>query len=586
MKKRVFLICVLLLCLIVGGCAETGGKQGKYNIEEKVCLMKTQPGAKSEVTEGEFSIYFVDGGDIPYVKVSDYLDLYGSFFKDDNGGIPAAAFTYDSPADHDFVATRTDNEYDMLINAEKDTIEFMDYDRFISIPGSRNLISMVTIGESGVGGSSNLFADDATSYDRSGDYMTFDLSEYGIDLIVQDGDAYVPLQTMNDLLLNRLYILGLFNGEEVIFASASSELLDERYNVEPGEMSDDFAFFNYNELRFLLDSFYGLKPEHNIDNFGDFFDSTGQLLDLRSTDPKTFDSALKLLLNKYFDDYHSGFRSSSYLSGKTDPKDQSAIMEMLDNLGISSNSILAASIASQSNRAKYYPELNSDDASQNVCMYEEVGDTAILTFDTFSVNKDNYYTDADLEHPSDTIELVAYADKMIRREDSPIKNVVIDLSCNGGGNADAAAFLIAWLLGSANLAVKDTTTGAQTVAGYYADVNLDGTADEEDQIDVDNIYCLTSGASFSCGNLVPAALKDSVAVLLMGRTSAGGSCVVLPCSSASGATFQISGPMQLSTVRNGSFYNIDTGIEPDVLLSKGESFYDREKLVEIIHGLK
>ena len=85
---------------------------------------------------------------------------------------------------------------------------------------------------------------------------------------------------------------------------------------------------------------------------------------------------------------------------------------------------------------------------------------------------------------------------------------------------------------------------------------------------------------------MPAAFKASGDVTLLGRRSGGGSCVVLPCTSASGSVFAISGPKQLAAVLNGSFYNIDEGIEPDFVLSRPESFYDRPALVEYIHTLK
>ena len=71
-----------------------------------------------------------------------------------------------------------------------------------------------------------------------------------------------------------------------------------------------------------------------------------------------------------------------------------------------------------------------------------------------------------------------------------------------------------------------------------------------------------------------------------GDGAEGGSCVVLPCTSASGCLFQISGAEQLSIVRNGFFYNIDQGIEPDVVLTQVESFYNREGLVDYLHTIK
>ena len=48
---------------------------------------------------------------------------------------------------------------------------------------------------------------------------------------------------------------------------------------------------------------------------------------------------------------------------------------------------------------------------------------------------------------------------------------------------------------------------------------------------------------------------------------------------------KFSGSIQISSVRNGAFYNVDTGVEPHVRLNYPESFYDREGLVEMIHNL-
>ena len=96
--------------------------------------------------------------------------------------------------------------------------------------------------------------------------------------------------------------------------------------------------------------------------------------------------------------------------------------------------------------------------------------------------------------------------------------------------------------GRATVALKDTLTGAQSVSSYLADINPD------EEIDFDDIlpseisrYYLISGLSFSCGNLVPSALKGSPNITLLGRTSGGGACVVRPCTKASGTVFTISG---------------------------------------------
>ena len=187
--------------------------------------------------------------------------------------------------------------------------------------------------------------------------------------------------------------------------------------------------------------------------------------------------------------------------------------------------------------------------------------------------------------PQDTIGLVIYAHSQFYRDDSPIENVVIDLSNNLGGSVDAAIFLMGWILGDAPFSVKDTFTGALSTAYYRADVNLDRKFNNGDVLDDKNVFVLVSPVSFSCGNLVPAAFKSSDKVTLLGRTTGGGSCIVQPLSTAWGTLFQISGPQRMSFLKNGSFYDIDTGVAPDFTLIKPERYYNREELTEYINNL-
>jgi C-terminal processing protease CtpA/Prc len=162
---------------------------------------------------------------------------------------------------------------------------------------------------------------------------------------------------------------------------------------------------------------------------------------------------------------------------------------------------------------------------------------------------------------------------------------VIDLSNNYGGEADAAVFLLSWLLGDAEISLEDTFTGAQSTLVYRADVNLDRCFDANDTLDDKHVYVLISPVSFSCGNLVPAVCKYHQAATLIGRTTGGGACVVQPMSTAWGTLFQISGAKRMSFRKNGSFYDIDEGVEPDIYIDRLENLYDREALTAMINAL-
>ncbi|OON87246.1 hypothetical protein BXO88_05110 [Oribacterium sp. C9] len=84
---------------------------------------------------------------------------------------------------------------------------------------------------------------------------------------------------------------------------------------------------------------------------------------------------------------------------------------------------------------------------------------------------------------------------------------------------------------------------------------------------------------------MPNVFKTSPFVTVLGQTSGGGSCSIMPLSTARGSVFQISSNYRLSTFKNGSFYDIDRGADPDIYIAKIADFYDRKKLTEIINDI-
>jgi len=82
--------------------------------------------------------------------------------------------------------------------------------------------------------------------------------------------------TMRDILIALTYIDIYFTGDAVIFArdgtlvnEQTGELSDLGkifYAVEKGQMSEATAAFNYAELSFMFDNFYGLKEVHGIES--------------------------------------------------------------------------------------------------------------------------------------------------------------------------------------------------------------------------------------------------------------------------------------------------------------------------------
>ena len=50
-------------------------------------------------------------------------------------------------------------------------------------------------------------------------------------------------------------------------------------------------------------------------------------------------------------------------------------------------------------------------------------------------------------------------------------------------------------------------------------------------------------------------------------------------------TLRLSGTHQLYFMKNGSFYDIDRGAEPDFVLTNPDKYYDRQALTKYINSL-
>ncbi|MBR0368681.1 MAG: hypothetical protein IJH86_09865 [Clostridia bacterium] len=407
------------------------------------------------------------------------------------------------------------------------------------------------------------------SFDRYGDGLVLNLADYGIELIEQDGQYLVPMQTLVDFTMGVSSGLGAFFNGQRIFISMGNDLKESGYYDAPtGARSAALCKYGYGELCMMLDHLYGLKETHDIDRFDNLFDQIGFDESLMDTNPANPDLAIYHLINYYLDDIHSEFTAWSYLTGDSDFRLP-----------------VGPSERAWDEQVWKYVEAREAAFPEGVPFYQEVGNTAYITFDSFDLaanDSDDYYQD---DMPVDTFWMIIKAHERIAREDSPIENVVIDLSNNTGGAMVAAVYVISWFLGEGSMSIKDTLTGAMSTTTYRCDVNLDREYDARDTVQDKNLFCLISPVSFSCGNLVPSAFKASNRVTLLGRTSGGGSCSVMRASSAWGTAFSLSGPYRMSFVKNGSFYDIDRGAEPDFTLTSPGKYYDREALTAYINAL-
>ena len=527
------------------------------SITEKASLLYPNTVEHTE----DVTLYFMNGGDIPYVSLEEFTFLLESGDLNMTFEADGSRAYYIHP-----------NGYSADFDFEKNTIHFTDYNMF-NQESDTALIDPAGISK----GVAPLFKkDDAKSYERYGREITFRLGDYGIPMVHKNGKYYIPLQTFSDVFISPKLCFILYNGQDLILTNKlTGDLRDLYYSAPKLERSKELAEFDYNELCFAMDHLYGLKDVHRITNFDAFFHECGYDDELKSTNQTIADEALYQFITLHLDDQHSAFSAVSFRT------DKEAFLEDMPGLGEGLS--FTASVIQQEEyekvRAGYYPS--------GVPHYEEIGNTAYITFDHFEDEGcDDYYSAPREDELDNTIRLMQYAYDRITRKDSPIENVVMDLSLNTGGSAYTAIYTVGLFLGEGQISLDDELTGALISTYYHIDTNRDHVFDEKDTLAGKGykFYCLETDTSFSCGNLVPNVFKNSNRVTLIGQTSGGGSCVVQPLNTAAGAVFRISGNSRLSFIKNGAFYDIDRGAEPDVYIKDPNFLYDRKALTDYINN--
>ena len=470
--------------------AEQAESTGAHSIVERTFPFYIGKTA-DDTLDQEFPLYFIDGvDDLPYVELADWAKLM-YFLNTDISGDTGYGLHVDY-RDEEVVFER-ENGYTLTFDFTDNFLQFVDYDAFMHNSNDTTLIDLVSEPGTDENGEPVLLQrDKQASFDRYGDEMIVDLGANGIEMIAQDGNCYVPLQTLNDFTLLPTLVGVVFNGKALFLANDNlffdygegsyTEVAKIYYDAPAGKRSDALAEYSYNELCLALDTFYGLKETHDIMSFRDLFWQIGYDEVLSGNDAMDADNALKSIIDFYLDDLHSVFNEYSYLAG---------LNPIADSTGMANRKL--------GEHRDEYSKARDKENPDGWLSYEEVGNTAYITFDEF---KSSYYgatyyqAKEQGKELDDTVALILHAHEQITRPDSPIENVVLDLSNNTGGDVDAAVLVLAWFLGDAPFSVKNMATGAMSTAVYRADFNLDHEFDAKDTVADKNLYCLVSPVCF------------------------------------------------------------------------------------------
>lgn len=611
MKNNFYKICsicsLFIVFFMVISCANDA--ETKYIVTNQIVQVPAEEQEKTysvnvlnniickENLQGIDRLYFKEGAeDIPYVNIEVLCD----------------DFTVEYPEKYKVLITSNNNNYTStaLIDLTKRKIYFSNYDHYMSqfYGGSskKTFFDFAEVQE-------NDFIKIEKSFNSWGAPIEVNFSGFEDFVLCAEIDGelnyYVSLNTFGNLFTNNQYV---YNGKEVYSVNIVNIINEfdnakEFYRFDEGTgkkmRSSALTDFTYNELCINLDLNYGLKELHGnkFDCFDSYFEYVGLKSKLLNPDPEIFCKAIWDLCEAYFSDNHSNFKFASYYCGYDIAKKFAERVETGDENLLTGNSI------SKKMELYYTARQNAYDENIPGLEFSDDGKTAIVRFDHYT-NSEDYDLNAIINETNQKLEktteeicklikknyIAIYADidteyylycvnKMIK-ENPEVENVILDMSNNTGGSCRTAVATLAWMLGEVQTNITNSITGAKCSSVYVCDINADGKFDENDTIKDKKLFCLISPASFSCGNMVPAMLKSSDRVVLLGETSGGGSACVYPTMAADSTTFRISSRYVMSENKNGSNYDIDKGIEPHVRLQP-ETLYDREKICGIVANM-
>ena len=455
---------------------------------------------------------------------------------------------------------------------------------------SENMPAFVNYYEAAKKGTASSFKDSAAPYLKLREVIyegepsvtKFNLGKLGLDIRGDGSEVWFPVSVlsswMSDIAQNRI----AFNGETLyVCCSKTPYELDNRYfsteymdSILNGEeRAKDLTDYSYGDLGFIFQYMYGypgrtqLDPELLMNEGFDaalaaFGDAGRELrMALTSRDFREFWFGMYRLSDGPLEDGHN---NTTLSIGVVDAEQEKykAFREYtwskFDEYGISEfvNNISSANQGIYSVRSEEYMDSG----------YHRHGDTAVILLRSFSVDEDgwNAYYSGEAGIPDDTLGTAAKG-LMKASEDGGIKNIVFDLATNPGGYSDALAGVLSLMTGRDHLRGYDELSKQYFNVYFDVDRNLDGEFNsEDDEVSYDfNYAVLTSGASFSCGNLFPFLVKEEGGMVI-GERSGGGSCSVQKAFLSEGFEISISGSKFKLTDAGAS--DLEQGVTPDVQL--------------------
>ena len=514
--------------------------------------------------------YYDDMPHVAYIAVADFQNML----------VPSKSIRVRRTAASQYTLVTSKGETAM-VNTAEESMTFDDYMSFVSLSAT-NAADLVEEDDE-----LYFVREKPMEFTPATASATFDLKKYGINLRGDGQMVYAPLNTLSDMYSDLDGKHVFFNGEKIILTDFEETpiTMDEAFFMKPYEATErpaDLAAYSYGELCFAIDHFYGRPGRKEIDN----------IIQEKGLDQALREDARKLLKSTNMNEYSFGLE---YLAARLYDGSHTLIspISICSVIGINDSNVIGQFAAKFVTPfiEDYYMEvmavranLNRNDGSEmaakarqkllNTDSYIKIGNTMYCIFDDFgpidSEGWTAYYKGSgpmptyNPEFKGDICGIVEALDKAAA--DPEVKNFVLDLTCNNGGDLSMLQTITTLLAGKSAVTFENVLTKQRVVNDVQVDANFDRVFDDKDkgprhpQL---NVAIMTSHYAYSCGNLLPSQMKD-YGYLIIGEKSGGGSCSIQRMCTPEGFCYQISSARARLINKDGE--NIDGGVEPHIVL--------------------
>ncbi len=466
-------------------------------------------------SDGTLDAYYEPNGNVPYVDISDLLEVSKGAVDFDllefSYTAPILTVTYDVEYEDDDGIMQTDT-YTAYFDFEENTVTSASSDFFNGYMES----------------TSSSFGDGLTFIGSEGldpHEIVFDLGYYGFDMVVYDDSGedkfLIPFNILELLLFGDTYYDVYFNHEsffgtehwQLSNSSDASSLTARTSTFNSATMPRDLKMAAYNYMAFTMDYYYGIKDFLGIETY--YTELEPYINDMIYSNDVDFYRALFEFVYG-LDDPHSSHSSTGYYENTSYGYSLS-----LADLGDRVAGYYQKSWSVQdSYEEKYGTSIPSPYLLPD-------GKTAIIYISGFAIETpDEFKAALDLLPPE-------------------IENVIVDVANNGGGNSGAAWRVFGYMTEETfSIHFQNPLDGSAITYNYES---------EYDAYDY-NWFVLTSPVTFSAANMF-ANIAQELGIPLIGQNSSGGASSIQLIQPFGGSALIISS----NSVISGRTFNEETG---------------------------